>query len=326
MKLRIYTILPVVLAIALPGIGFFLAENNAIENTPLVIRWSYTSIILLLLWQLLNTSWRFNPVIKQVGFLSTVIPLFFLIVSLITIAIGFKDDLGFESRELFKIVFLVIIFLIIQYARESQQKIKVLELEKEQLAKESYKSKLQSLRNQMDPHFLFNSFNTLRSMIRQNNVSSEDFVLSLGDYYRSTLNLNERNTQALSEELSFLESYLRLMKYRNEKAVIFDMDEIDSKYNLYQLPTLALQNVVENIFKHNALSAKKPIQITIKTNTEGFLEVRNNLQEKLIKPDNSGKGLQLLMERYRLLGIENGVIVSKTATNFAVNLKLVSPR
>ena len=178
----------------------------------------------------------------------------------------------------------------------------------------------------MDPHFLFNSLNTLRSMIRQNYESSEDFVLSLGDYYRSTLNLNEKNTQALSEELSFLESYLRLMKYRNEKAVIFYMDEIDSKYNLYQLPTLALQNVVENIFKHNAMSAKKPIQITIKTTPEGFLEVRNILQEKLMKPNNSGKGLQLLMERYRLLGIENGVIVSKTATNFAANLKLVSPR
>lgn len=326
MKLRIYTILPVVLAIALPGIGFFLAENNAIDNTPLAIRWSYTSIILLLLWQLLNTSWRFNPIVKQIVFLSIAIPLFFSIISLIAFAIGFKDDLDFELKELFRMLFLIVIFLTVQYARESQQRIKVLELEKEQLAKEGYKSKLQSLRNQMDPHFLFNSLNTLRSMIRQNNVSSEDFVLNLGDYYRSTLNLNERNTQALSEELSFLESYLRLMKYRNEKAVIFYMDEIDSKYKLYQLPTLALQNVVENIFKHNAMSPKKPIQITIKTTTEGFLEVRNSIQEKLMKPNNSGKGLQLLMERYRLLGIENGVIVSKTATNFAVNLKLVSPR
>lgn len=326
MKLRINTILPVVLAIAIPGIGFFLSENDVRDNTPLAIKWSITSIVLLLLWQLLKTSWRFKPFIRQFLFLLISVPVFLFIISLTTYFVGFKDDLGFESRELFRMAFLVIIFLIVQYALESQQKIKVLELEKEQLAKEGYKSKLQSLRNQMDPHFLFNSLNTLRSMIRQNNVSSEDFVLSLGDYYRSTLNLNERNTQALSEELSFLESYLRLMKYRNEKAVTFHMDEIDSKYNLYQLPTLALQNVIENIFKHNAMSAKKPIQITIKTTTEGFLEVRNNIQEKLMKPNNSGKGLQLLMERYRLLGIENGVIVSKTATDFEVILKLVSPR
>jgi two-component system LytT family sensor kinase len=302
------------------------SENIAINNTPIAIKWSYTSIALLLLWQLLNTSWRFNPLIKQITFLFTTIPLFFLTISLIIFALGFKDNIGFESRELFRMVFLVLIFLTIQYASESQQKIKVLELEKEQLAKESYKAKLQSLRNQMDPHFLFNSLNTLYSMIRQNNVSSEDFVLNLGDFYRSTLNLNDRNTQTLSEELAFLESYLRLMKYRNEKAVIFNMDKVDSKYNLYQLPTLALQNVVENIFKHNALSAKKPIQITIKTTTEGFLEVRNNIQEKLMQPNNSGKGLQLLTERYRLLGIENGVIVSKTATNFEVKLKLVSSR
>jgi two-component system LytT family sensor kinase len=326
MKLRIHTILPVVLAVAFPGIGFFVSENIAINNTPIAIKWSYTSIALLLLWQLLNTSWRFNPLIKQITFLFTTIPLFFLTISLIIFALGFKDNIGFESRELFRMVFLVLIFLTIQYASESQQKIKVLELEKEQLAKESYKAKLQSLRNQMDPHFLFNSLNTLYSMIRQNNVSSEDFVLNLGDFYRSTLNLNDRNTQTLSEELAFLESYLRLMKYRNEKAVIFNMDKVDSKYNLYQLPTLALQNVVENIFKHNALSAKKPIQITIKTTTEGFLEVRNNIQEKLMQPNNSGKGLQLLTERYRLLGIENGVIVSKTATNFEVKLKLVSSR
>lgn len=326
MKLGMYKLLPIVLAVALPGVGFFLSENSLMSQTPLAIQWSFTSIALFLLWQLLNISWRFKPYFKQVLFLSVAIPIFFLVISLVTYIIGFKDDFGTEIRELFRRLFLVVIFLIIQYTRESQQKIKVLELEKEQLAKESYKVKLQSLRNQMDPHFLFNSLNTLRSMIRQNNISSEDFVLNLGDYYRSTLTLNENNTLALSEELSFLKSYLHLMKYRNEKAVIFNLDNIDNKYNFYKLPTLALQNVVENCFKHNAMSAKKPIKITIETTSDGFVQINNNIQEKFTKQSVSGKGLQLLMERYNLLGIINGVDITKTADNFNVKLKLISPR
>lgn len=325
MKLRIYTILPVVLAIALPGIGFFLAENNAIDNTPLAIRWSYTSIILLLLWQLLNTSWRFNPVIKQVGFLSTVIPLFFLIVSLITIAIGFKDDLGFESRELFRMVFLVIIFLIIQYARESQQRIKVLELEKEQLAKEGYKAQLKSLRSQMDPHFLFNSLNTLRSMVRQNHSKSEEFILNLSDFYRSTLKYSEETTLAISEELTLLNSYLQLMKSRNEEAVYFEISTIEKPYYNFVLPSFALQNVVENCFKHNSMSSKKPLHIQIISTTDGYIEVSNTIQEKITQEPTSGMGLKLIERRYNLLGIDKGVIASNQNDMFKVRLKLINP-
>jgi len=325
MKPRIYTILPIVLAIALPGIGFFLSENNAIDNTPLIIKWLYTSIVLLLLWQLLNISWRFKPSIKQFFFLLIIIPIFIFVIPLITYFIGFKENFGLEVQELVRMIFLILIFMIIQYGRESQLKIKVLELEKEQLAKEGYKAQLKSLRKQIDPHFLFNSLNTLRSMVRQNHSKSEEFILNLSDFYRSTLKYSEETTLEISEELMLLKSYLQLMKSRNEEAIDFDISPIEKPYSNFVLPSFALQNVVENCFKHNSVSSRKPLHIQIINTIDGYIEVLNTIQEKISQEPTSGMGLKLLDRRYKLLGIDKGLIVSNRNGIFKVRLKLINP-
>jgi len=277
------------------------------------------------LWQILNVSWRFKPSIKQFFFLFITIPVFIFIIPLITYYIGFKENFGLEAQELIRMIFLILIFLIIQYGRESQLKIKVLELEKEQLAKEGYKAQLKSLRKQIDPHFLFNSLNTLRSMVRQNHNKSEEFILNLSDFYRSTLKYSEETTLAISEELDLLNSYLQLMKSRNEEAVDFEISTIEKPYSHFILPSFALQNIVENCFKHNSMSSKKPLHIQIISTTDGYIEVSNTIQEKITQEPTTGMGLKLLERRYKLHGIDKGVIASNQNGIFKVKLKLINP-
>ena len=147
----------------------------------LASRWIYTSVLIYFLWLLLDTSWRIKNHYKQAGWLLILVPVFFLAVSSITYFIGLRETLDFPVREVIRGVILALMLLTIQYNRRSQKKVDQLEIEKEQLSKESYKAQLQSLRNQMDPHFLFNSLNTLRTMVNQNHPKSEKFILNLSD-------------------------------------------------------------------------------------------------------------------------------------------------
>ena len=325
MKLKTNKILPILLSVSLPGIGFFLADNNSAPTVPLVYKWVYTSAVLFLLWRLLATSWRFKDSYKQIVYLSISTPLFLLIVSFISFSLGLKENYGFEAKELIRTVFLFLILLIIQYSRESQRKIDQLKIEREQLSKENYKAQLKSLRKQIDPHFLFNSLNTLRSMVKQNHSKSEEFILNLSDFYRSTLKYSEETTLAISEELTLLNSYLQLMKSRNEEAVDFEIGIIEKSYSNFVLPSFALQNVVENCFKHNSISSKKPLHIQINSTTDGYIEVSNTIQEKIAQEPTTGMGLKLIERRYKLLGIDKGVIVFNQNNIFKVRLKLICP-
>ena len=225
---------------------------------------------------------------------------------------------------MFRGILLALILLTIQFNRRSQKKLDQLEVEKEQLSKEKYKAQLQSLRNQMDPHFLFNSLNTLRSMVSQNHQKSEEFILNLSDYYRSTLNHSEE-TLSLSEEITLLNSYLRLMQDRNDKALHFEICPGEKEFGTFRLPAFALQNVVENCIKHNSMSSKKPLHIRVSRTKDGYIEVSNTVRKKLTTEPSSGMGLKLLERRYNLLGVTKAVVVSNKNDIFRVKLKLINP-
>lgn len=215
-----------------------------------------------------------------------------------------------------------VLILSIQYALKAQQNIARLSLEKEQLQSENYKTQLKALRAQIDPHFLFNSLNTLRSMVRQHHANSEKFVMSLADFYRQTLKHNENTPLPLSDELEVLKSYVFLMKSRNEGSVSVTY-AIEEGSDQMHLPALALQVVVENCFKHNSMTAKSPLNIRISNTEDGYIEVCNNLQPKLGNDDPSGLGLEMLRKRYELIKIPQGVVVTETPDTFCVKLKLI---
>ena len=217
----------------------------------------------------------------------------------------------------------VFIYLVFQYTMKVQENIANLQVEKERMQTEHYKAQLKVLHAKIDPHFLFNSLNTLRAMVRQGHSNSEKFILGLSDFYRQTLTYNENTRLPLSEELSILESYLFLMKNRNEEAVFVDIRIEESLYSFF-LPTFALQIVTENCFKHNSMTSKMPLHIEISNTDDKYIMVKNNIQPKIKAEESTGNGLNSLAKRYELMNTSSGVIVEQSSDHFIVKLKLIN--
>ncbi|MEO1260245.1 MAG: histidine kinase [Bacteroidota bacterium] len=231
-------------------------------------------------------------------------------------------EVEFQLNYIVRSIFGWALLLTIQYAIKKQEDNSKLQIEKEQLQTENYKVQLKALHAKIDPHFLFNSLNTLRSMVRQQHLNSEKFIVSLSDFYRQALKYNENTTIPLSEELEVLQSYLFVMKSRNEEAILVDLDIDDSLFH-HHLPTLALQVLVENCFKHNSMTKKMPLQIEIKNTEDFYIVVSNNIQPKIEEEHPSGLGLDLLRKRYELMDVKDGVWVEKKDGQFIVKLKLI---
>ena len=317
MKIKNDDIVPIILALLLPALRFY-SRNEMISSIDYSVfgAWFYSSLVLYSLWYFLWLLWD----IKQ-GNKKWYVLILFGITTTLIILNNKLFDVG-SDREFIRLIIPFMFFLTIQYALKSQRKVSKLLLEKEQLQTENYKSQLKTLRTQVDPHFLFNSLNTLRSMIRQQHSGSEHFVLSLSDFYRQTLKHNENTTIPLSEELKVLQSYLYLMKSRNEKAVQIKLDINESLLD-HRVPSMALQTVVENCFKHNSMTSKHPLQINISSSEGNYISVCNNTQAKIGDNDTSGMGLNLLRKRYELINIEDGLIVNHTPEQFCIQLKLI---
>ncbi|MDA8581924.1 histidine kinase [Schleiferiaceae bacterium] len=317
MKIKNVNLVPIILALLLPALRFY-SSNEIISSIDysFVVAWFYSSLVLYSLWYFLWLLWD----IKQ-GNKKWYVLILFGITTTLIILNNKLFDVG-SDREFIRLIIPFMFFLTIQYALKSQRKVSKLLLEKEQLQTENYKSQLKTLRTQVDPHFLFNSLNTLRSMIRQQHSGSEHFVLSLSDFYRQTLKHNENTTIPLSEELKVLQSYLYLMKSRNEKAVQIKLDINESLLD-HRVPSMALQTVVENCFKHNSMTSKHPLQINISSSEGNYISVCNNTQAKIGDNDTSGMGLNLLRKRYELINIEDGLIVNHTPEQFCILLKLL---
>jgi two-component system, LytTR family, sensor kinase len=192
--------------------------------------------------------------------------------------------------------------------------------EAERLKRQHTQSQLEALRNQINPHFLFNSLNTLSSLIPEDPKTSVDFVQKLSSVYRTILDLREKPVVTLREELEFLDDYIYLIKTRFGESIHFNRHIEQACYTCYLAP-LSIQMLVENAIKHNITSSKKPLQITITAN-EGQIVISNNLQPKAQPTAGTGTGLDNIRNRYRLI-FHQEIEVEKEETSFKVTLPLV---
>ena len=178
----------------------------------------------------------------------------------------------------------------------------------ESLARENIQSQLDSLKNQLDPHFLFNSMNTLASLIDENKDEAQKYLERLSDVYRYVLISKEKNTVSLEEEMDFLEAYVYLNKVRyRENLMVEKSISLHSYYS--QVAPLSLQMLVENAIKHNVVSKDKPLKIKI-TDEEGYVTIENNVQEKKIFEKSTKVGLLNIINRYQLLSDKSVEIIS----------------
>ncbi len=191
-----------------------------------------------------------------------------------------------------------------------------------ELQNENLRTRFEVLKQQVNPHFLFNALSTLRIMVREKDERAEPFILKLSDLYRQLLSKNTSQTVHLDEELEFLRSYIFMLQARFESLLHIQIDTWPASGGR-KIPAFSLQLLVENCIKHNIISAARPLYIRIFQEQADSILIENNLQVKPAAEDSSGIGLDNLRKRYELLQVEDGVTLSRTETKFSVTLKLL---
>ncbi|WP_419212654.1 sensor histidine kinase [Maribacter sp. X9] len=191
----------------------------------------------------------------------------------------------------------VVLFFIARLLRVTTDK-QESRIENEQLKQQNLENELAALKNQIDPHFLFNSLNSLTSLIRENEKATL-FVKKLSYMYRYILQSSDTDVVSVKEELKFLESYTFLMqtRYRDRLSIVVNIDE---RLLNEELPPLALQLLVENSVKHNEISASNPLTVNVYSKGDSIF-VENPIRSRSTLAEGTGTGLLNLKKRYLLL-------------------------
>jgi LytS/YehU family sensor histidine kinase len=196
-------------------------------------------------------------------------------------------------------------------------------LENEKLINENLQSQYQSLKNQVSPHFLFNSLTALKELIDEDTGNARKYVSHLSQVLRYTMQSNENQTVCLSDELDSVKSYLFLIKMRFGENLKVNFN-IDEKCKNLMLPPLVIQTLLENAVKHNEVSKRNTLIINISTTEEKSLAVSNSLRQRITNEPGMGIGLANLSKQYQLLCGEE-INISKTANEFRVEVPLLKP-
>ena len=185
---------------------------------------------------------------------------------------------------------------------EMRERKQELEVKSERMEKEKVRAVLHNLKNQVNPHFLFNSLNMLHALIGKDIEKSREYVIHLSEFLRKTLEFRDMDTSSVKEELDLLSSYLFIQKIRFGEAFKFE-NQIDQKYLDKEVPVLAMQICIENAIKHNAMSKDDPLEIKVKS-TESGISISNSIKPREGSAPSTGLGQENLISRYRLFGGE----------------------
>lgn len=235
---------------------------------------------------------------------------------------SFADFWQHESLDyyFFPLIFTIMVSLFFHtvYFYKALQERKVKE---QKIIAGTASAQFDALKNQLDPHFLFNSLNVLSSLIDENPEQAQKFTSSLSKVYRYVLEQKDKELVSLSEEIRFAKTYMNLLKMRFEEAISFKIP-LEIENSEAKIVPLSLQLLLENTIKHNVVSPEKPLEISI-FEEDGSLVVKNNLQPKEVLRAGSGVGLQNIRKRYQLL-TDRQVNIEKTASEFIVRLPLLT--
>ncbi len=223
------------------------------------------------------------------------------------------------------IVFLVFsintIVLIFHGVVHMEQKKSIIEAENIQLKIKNMEAANQKLKQQLQPHFLFNSLNVLKTLIRKQPDNAEAYLKRLADILRASVSLDNVNTVKFEEELKLSMDYLEMQKIRFGNAIQFSIN-IPEETKTGVVPTFSIQLLLENAIKHNAFTIESPLLIRLFYH-EGWITVSNNIQNKNTDEDSSGLGLLNLSERYKIISGDE-INIQSNVTDFSVSIKILS--
>jgi sensor histidine kinase YesM len=227
--------------------------------------------------------------------------------------VAFKLLLGFTFRVN---LFLHCINAIIFYHNQLRE----VQLQSERFQKESAEARFISLRNQVNPHFLFNSLNVLSNLVYKDADTSNQFIEQLSEVYRYLLKNQEKKLVRLEEELAFIDSYIFLIKIRFQDNLIIERKFSDESLQDYVAPS-SLQLLIENAIKHNEVSRQQPLTIRIFDESK-YVVVENTIQLKTQEVESNHIGLENIRSRYEFLNQDDPVIVKQNGV-FTVKIPLI---
>ncbi|HLI92632.1 MAG TPA: histidine kinase [Puia sp.] len=340
-------LLPLLCAFLMPGIS--LLNNNvfssAVEPRRVIGSWLIGFVFLLLLWAI--DQWiadRFNTANRAAEPKSAVsrpaavhgppalrLAVQILVNLILTVGVirllGAVDGLRINVHAtptlgFIKLTLASLVILSIQATLASLEEKEDILLANAQLQNENLRTRFEMLKQQVNPHFLFNALSTLRIMIREKDERAEPFILKLSDLYRQLLGKNTGQTIALGDELEFLKSYIYMLQARFESLLHIDIDVWPDSLTR-KVPAFSLQLLIENCIKHNIISAARPLYIRIFQRQEDRIIIANNLQIRQPAEESSGIGLDNLRKRYDLLQVREGVTIDRSNETFSVTLQLL---
>lgn len=194
--------------------------------------------------------------------------------------------------------------------------------ELERFKKENAEFQFESLRSQVNPHFLFNSLNTLSSLVYESQEKAEAFIRELSDVYRYVLENRGKELVTLKEELAVARSYIYLLQLRFDTNLHIQLN-IDEVFEAMRIAPLTLQLLIENAVKHNVVSRRMPLHVSISI-ADGYLLVKNTLQVKESNDYSTQLGLKNIQSRYAFL-TDNKVEIVPTEREFIVKIPLIQP-
>lgn len=314
------------------GMTYFIQRGHDWPYSVILKVGSFTVLLWIFLWignAVLSValdqkiSWQEKPVQRlALGFFAMIVyslgSVYFLVFFyrwVLKFNVG--DDLGGMLYSTLIITTLISMFMT---SRSFLLNWKEAAVDAERLKKESVEAQYNSLRNQVNPHFLFNSLNALTNLVYQNQDQAVKFIKQLSEVYRYVLDTRNREVVALVEEVKFLDSYIFLQKIRfgNKLQIDMKLGGVSS-----MVAPLALQMLVENAIKHNVISEEHPLLVKVYERL-GYLVVENNLQRKaILDEDSSGLGLENIKKRYEFLS-DKSVEATESDSSFIVKLPILA--
>ena len=182
-------------------------------------------------------------------------------------------------------------------------------------------AKFESLKNQIDPHFLFNSLNVLSSLIEENPKNAQRFTTSLSKIYRYVLEQKDKEFVSVEEELAFAKTYMNLLKMRFENSLFYELPTTILNPEAKVVP-LSLQLLLENTVKHNVVSEQKPLHIRIFIEGD-YLVIQNDFQKKEVLQERKGVGLQNIINRYGII-TNRKVLIEQDEKTFTVKIPVLT--
>ena len=230
----------------------------------------------------------------------------------------YKNDNVFVTKDFFLALVVIICIYVIRLVFQNQKN----RLEIQDLKIENLQRQFDALKNQVSPHFLFNSLSSLKTLINESPEVAQEYLNHLSTVLRYTLQVNENRLVRLSDELEFVESYFFLIKLRFTKNISL-VQSISNELLEYKVPPLALQILMENAVRHNEISKRNPLEISIATTQNQTLVVSNTINKKFAPEPGAGVGLVNLSNQYRILG-DQDISIRKEDQKFIVEIPLLS--